>query len=413
MGVDAGAVGTALAKGRFLRMSGSETLNAIAARAAEWAKGQGLLPMFDTATAVDGALEVYLIPVAEPMRFRIDGKRVLVTFRSSSGGPGYHVAAIDLLDDLTTHLSIPWVWYAPDGNAWDDTGYSTSRDFATLEKTMTEHVAQIARIATQLSANGPIQLAINVPAGLGFPDGDAAGPLGPLTMTDIQAVTDRFYPWWDAGMTPATMARILRALLWQQATWRMPVNDDDRRVFRGIKRLRDHMVLRGIALPDDLAAAWAEYEACQTSELPPATKGIGYLRHPVNRQIYPSWTISMPGYAAPVVNGDQANFEHAGFWMGTHALIASLPDASQDIKWLPVFDGPETEPRPGLRCRTTDIRPADDKGGRVQQAMLVALHGKEQHCLILTLSSHLDWPFSQFASWVASVVWVDQGSSKG
>lgn len=425
LGIDARAIGTALAKGRFLRLSGPKTLDAIAARAAIWAKDFGLAPLFEAVTGDDGALLLHLIPLAEPVRFAVQGKRVMVDFRSSNAGPGYHAAVIALMDELSAQLSIPWQWVASDGQPMDETGYATTRDIAALQRAMAMFVQQITAIATKYAREGSTNQSLCLPAGLGHADPGVCCPLGPVSADTIAAIAvaegaeldhagTAFFLWWDMGLTPRVWQNILRGLLWQQATWRMPMTDHDHTTFRRIKRCRDHMVLRGIAVPDDLALAWQELLTCQTTEDAPAATGIGYLKHPVHQQIYASWAMSMPGYALVAANGDSANYEHPGFWLGTQSLNYTLQDASQPIIWLPDFTEPETTPRPGLYCRKTPMR-AVDHGGRVQQAMIISPRGSENACLVLTLSSHLDWPFAAFDTWIATVTYTctDTGTDTG
>jgi hypothetical protein len=422
LGIDARAIGTAFAKGRFLRLSGPKTLDAIAARAAIWADSYGLGPLFDTGRGGDGALYLYVIPLAEPVCFAIQGQRVMVDFRSSNAGPGYHAVVIALMDDLSTHLSIPWQWTVSDGQPLDETGFATTRDVRALQHATTTFLKQIASIATDYSIRGYTSNALCIPAGLGNPALGVCCPLGPVSAARIAAITvadgaeleragQAFFPWWDAGLTPLVWQNMLRGLLWQQATWRMPLTDNDHASSRRIKRCRDHMVGQGIAVPDDLALAWQELEACQTSEAAPATTGIGYLKHPVYRHIYASWAMSMPGYASVSANGDNAAYEHAGFWLGTQSLIISSQDPSQQFDWLPEFTEPETAPCIGLRCRKTPVRDADH-GGRVQQAMIVSQRGQSNTCLVLTLSSHLDWPFAAFDTWIATVTCPDLAEAK-
>jgi hypothetical protein len=417
LGIDARAVGTALAKGRFLRLSGKKTLTAIAARAQVWAEGFGIGPLFEATTGDDGALLLSLIPIAEPVSFAIMGSRVLVDFRSSNAGPGYHAAVIALMDDLSAHLSIPWQWTTSDGQPLDDTGFATTRDAAALEQAMAAFLKQIAGIVTQNSMDGLTTQSLCLPAGLGSADLGLCCPLGPVDAKSMASVASAegaglahaaaaFFPWWDIGLTPRVWQNILRGLLWQQATWRMPVADNDDTTFHRIKRCRDHMVMHGISVPDDLAFAWQELLACRDSEAAPPATGIGYLKRPVYQQLYQSWAMSMPGYASVSAHGEGAAYEHAGFWLGTQSLTIALQDPSLPVSWLPDFTEPETSPAPGLRCRKTSLRSADN-GGRIQQAMIISPRGNELQCLLLTLSSHLEWPFAAFDTWITTVACPD------
>ncbi|MGL4319968.1 MAG: hypothetical protein ACRCS3_03825, partial [Paracoccaceae bacterium] len=329
----------------------------------------------------------------------------------------YHAAAIALMDDLSVHLSIPWQWTASDGQPLDETGFATTRDSMALQQAMGAFLRQIAGIAAHHAADGATSQSLCLPAGLGHHGLGIGCPLGPVSTAAIAAAAsaegdalDRagaaFFPWWDMGLTPRVWQYMLRGLLWQQASWRMPLTDNDGITFHRIKRCRDHMVMRGIAVPDDLAEAWQELQVCRNSEAAPATTGIGYLKHPVYQQLYQSWAMSMPGFASVSAQGNSAAYEHAGFWLGTQSLTITLQDPSQPLAWLPDFSEPETTPRPGLHCRKTPLR-ATDNGGHVQQAMILSPRGGQNACLILTLSSHLDWPFAAFDTWIASVTCPD------
>lgn len=415
MGIDATAVCTALPKGWLSRMSGPKALQAIPKLATNWATTQGLGPLCQTAVLPDGTLQVELVPIAEPLRFTATADRLTASFRSSGMGPGYHRAAVALLDHLAEKMKFSWRWTATDGTPLDETGYGQTRDTAALEAAMLAFLRNLGRIAqTSIMNDEASAVALCIPMGLGRENGKIACPMGYQPqdwagelseMDDAALLTEAkaFFPWWDVGLGGATLETLLRALLWQNAEWRLAMSASDQLTLSQIDHLRLRLQALGHPLPQDLQTALRDLEACQLTEDAPAPEGIGYRKQLIYQQIFKSWSIERPGYAWPVENGDNAAWEHFGFWMGAAALTFA-PDqiGPTPFLWPKHAVGTETEIRPGISYRLTAVEHSES-GGKLQQAFILSKRDDCSQLLVLTLSSHLDWPYEAFPSWIATV----------
>ncbi len=414
MGIDATALCTALPRRLLMRMSGPQTLRAIETLTQDWALSQGLGPVCTTAPQPDEKLAVLLVPVADPIVFTASDTRLTAGFRSSNTGPGFHAAVVDLLDHLAEQLKITWGWTATDGTPLDETGFAQTRDFAALQATMAGFLTSLAGVAQQMAATGTQSQGLCVPLGLGHVAGQIGGPMGlfPATWPDDHmalsephqlAAAASFFPWWDAGLTAQTVERLLRAQLWQTAEWRPPVSEQDRRTQAQIAHNRAWLGRLGHPIPADLQQALQEYDHHQTSESPPADNGIGYRKRLIHQQIFSSWSISRPAYAWPVDNGSSAAWEHPGFWLSATSLtIDTTPGTATPFVWPAPYTGPIRDIRPGLSYRlTTPTR--DENGQRLQQALIVSPRIGRTELLLVTLSSHLEWPYDRFETWIATV----------
>lgn len=415
MGIDATALCTALPKRFFIPLSGPATLKIIAETTRTWADTNGLGPLTTITPEQDGSLAVLLVPVGDPILFTAAHDRLTAAFRSSNTGPGFHSAAVDLLDHLAEQLKIVWGWTASDGTPLDETDFGRTRDFAALSSRLAQFLKDLARTTEGLDGTHGISFCL--PLGLGGVPEHVATPLGlaPLSwVSEVLSASDKqllslaqsFYPWWQPGLGADTLQSLLSAMLWQNAEWRPPHDEDDS-THTQITHLRQMLMRLHHALPADLETALAAYDHHRSSDRPPASQGIGYRRRLINERIYQSWSIDRPGYARRVPDGDSAAWEHPGFWLGATSMRISLkPGAPPIYPWSADCPGPDIAIRPGIVARLT-ARKTDEQGQSLQQAFVVSARENSFQLLLLTLSSHLDWPYDAFPDWVASITCPD------
>lgn len=358
-----------------------------------------------------------MVPVADPMIFTATKDRLSVAFRGSNGGPGFHAAVVDFLDHLEGQLRLKWIWTATDGSSLDEAGYATTRDFAQLQRTMTGYMTDLVAIYADPALPRPA--AFCVPFGIGLEVGKIACPLGYKPDSWIEMIADAdeperlaaaaaFFPWWNAGFGAETVESLLRAQLWQNAEWRVPVSDRDRLVHNQILHTSDWLGRLKAPLPADLRAALAEYHRLHNGEDPPDPVGIGYRKRGLYEQIFRSWAITRPAFAWPVDNGDGAAWEHPDFWLGASAItvMRETGEEHQDDDWPGGFTGPTRRVRPGILYRLSR-REQEEGGPIVQHAQVISSRPDRKAILILTLSSPLEWPHKAFEAWVNTVVCPD------
>lgn len=416
MGIDASGISTALKKHWFPARTRPANLKALQSAATRWAQANQLGPLFQIRSTSDDSLEIDIIPVADPVLLTFESDRLIVGFRSSNGGPGYHAAAIDLLDHIANALSVTWNWVASDGSPLDETGYATTRDFPELQSTMAEFMHQLCAKVTgtgfqDKSSDEGISLC--TPLGLGHVQGKVSCPLGfkgkdwPKAVTEMDDLAlgheaSGFFVWWQEGLTQVTWVQLLRAQLWQNAEWRPPVTEHDRLVRDQIRHSYTQAAAGTGDIPAEVEKAYQQYLTCQTASDPPAEEGIGYRKYPIWLQPFRDWALTLPGYLAASDQDGTLSFEHPAFWLGLSSYTVAI-EASEvaPFVWPDRFAGPMIEIRPGIHCRKSAREFGDDTS--VQGAMICATTGDTHALLILTLASGLDWPFDAFDRWIMSV----------
>lgn len=426
MGIDASGISTALKKHWFPARTRPANLKALQSAATRWAEANQLGPLFQIRSTSDDSLEIDIIPVADPVFLTFESDRLVVGFRSSNGGPGYHAAAIDLLDHIANALSVTWSWVASDGSPLDETGYATTRDFAALQTTMAAFLKQLCGSVSVSDDQGYIPsrgLSFCLPMGLGHLPGKLAGPLGfsplgwvsdVLTMDsdELLEAAAGFLVWWQKGMTTETWARLLRAQLWQNAEWRPARSESDLRVRDQIRHSFAQATVGGAKLPGELEQAYHQYLECQNESGAPAEEGIGYRKYLVWRKVYHSWALSLPGYLALADQGESAAFEHPDLWLGVSSIdVAVEPDVSDQVFWGETFNGPLMRISEHLHCRK-EQRVLKD-GSFIQSAMVHSRRLERHKLLILTLTSEKEWPFDKFDRWLKTISCPDLARTGG
>jgi hypothetical protein len=328
-----------------------------------------------------------------------------------------------MLDHLAKGLGIKWSWLASDGTGLDETGYAISHDFGGLQGTTAGFLLSLGHtVPLPVAGDEKLTLAFCVPTGLGQEDGLVACPMGfkplawaqdlrELDAEELLAEASGFFIWWNKGLGPAVWAQLLRAQLWQNAEWRPAVSDSDHLVQRQIAHSRARIAALGGVCSEDLVAALAEYDQMQMAEGPPQPGGIGYRKGLIYSQIFKSWAIRWPGYAYYIDNGSNAAREHPGFWLSAMALTLDFKvDQPDYFEWPPTCEGPVREVRSGVFARKTG-RLRTDIDGATQQAFVVSQRENLLEMLVLTLSSHMDWPYDKFDAWIGTVSCPDLPAS--
>ena len=392
----------------FFRARPEAVTQAITAAVRDHAETSGLGPL--CWTHVHGAEEIglTLVPVANQISIRLEDTGIVAHFQSQSAGPGYHAFAIEALEAIGARAGLTWSWRGADGPL-DETGYAETRDFAALQTAVRDFALSLCRI---VETEGLRPDALCVLLGLTAPDEGIACPAGLVphgwTKAMAQATPEEqdrlaagFYCWWDKGLTASAWDGLLRAMLWQMAQWRPPVDDWERGIATAV--VHGHRQLARLGpVSADLEEAFAEWQALQTNPAIPRPAGIGFRKRPVRQHLYPGWTLRLPGWLRGDGDGERISFTHDGLTLDVSSLTATAPDPDAPFNWPETAEGPVMDLPTGVQCRKTAITEGED-GTRVQAAWLVRQTGAQWGVLIATLTSTHDWPFEALDGWLGTV----------
>jgi hypothetical protein len=395
-----------MAKGRSER----QILEEVDAQARAWATTAGLGGFYDSTFVSDRALNVSVVPAAEPMRFDVSQAGLGAGLRTSNAGPGYHAAAIDLLDALAGACGLTWDWGQQDDHRFDETGYAVTRDFAALQR---EHASFLRNLMDASLESGADNGAFCVPWGLGLEDGELACPLGfkpvswRLTVTEAKEagrlkLARDFFPWWEREIDATFFENMLRCLLWQHVQWRPPASADDSRTLLMIEDAASQLKAMAGKVPTDLRAALKELDEAVRSNEPPSATGIGYRRRPVLHDLFDSWHITLPGTLVEEIADDGAAAHYSGPRAALRVSAITVTSNGDRPQTWPdtVAEAGEVNAH-GLSRRVA----AAERDGKHMSQFAAVLHEEQDHLciLMLTLTVADANDLSLFDSWLDSV----------
>ncbi len=275
----------------------------LVASARRWAQQQGLEDLFFACASEEQPVEVQLCiyTSADAITFNIDAERVDFGTKTSSAGPGYHAAIIDLCDHFGRELGLQWRWDV----GGDETGYAVSRDRAVLEDVFLEQLRGFADFWDQSDAS--LAYVMNLVIGLG---GDTPGtvstPLGLYDLAvlaataeaddeELRALAPTLYPWWYDTHTALFWAQTLRAMLWTEAVWRSPDTPWETHIHAAAAALAAKIASRQETCPTDLRQALQQLQQSIAADHP-VPGHIGYRRRLITVQLTGYWSIQVPGH---------------------------------------------------------------------------------------------------------------------
>ncbi|MDP1661020.1 MAG: hypothetical protein Q8L55_03810, partial [Phycisphaerales bacterium] len=135
-------------------MSAADVFDRIesAVKSTGWAKEESLgrFLSFNRCSDPDKTplLELLLHPSAEAVEFRVSEKRVVVSAKTSTVGPGYHAAVVSIIDEIGM-AGFEWDWTEDDNSSGDETGYSTHRNFSRLQQSMAEFFGNLMKVVEE------------------------------------------------------------------------------------------------------------------------------------------------------------------------------------------------------------------------------------------------------------------------
>ncbi|HEV7690004.1 MAG TPA: hypothetical protein VGO52_04250 [Hyphomonadaceae bacterium] len=377
---------------------GGDPQEAMGQSAARWAKQRGLSSIFYLYYGDNGddvLLSFY--PPNGCVRFSISEERVDFGIKTSTAGPGYHLALIDLCDHFERELGLQWRWDA----GGDSCGYALSRSHDELYKAFLGQLRGLCEFMQQHDHGLPITMNIDVQLG-----GDEVGmvslPLGPMPgsrLIDAAHADDktlaelakRFYPWWSREADADFWLSLLRVMLWTEAPWRRPDTEWESFLCNAIEAAKAEARKAFPALPGDLEKTLAELRGPTLDDEPPPQGEIGYRRRKRRFALTGRWQLEMPGYYHEDVDADGSNVM---IWHPAHETIqaSSVSMNRKDTKdWPGALAGqPEHKANTHVFRINPEIRLLEDRGVRVAMAECVTDAGGETQMLFLSVAGLMD-----------------------
>lgn len=292
------------------------------AKAEEWAQANAddvdVLTHVGTNGVEQPTLFLHLHPSAENVEITEEAPgQIVVSAKTSTTGPGYHVYLCDLLQRLGEDLSVEW--QEADEDSGDETGYFHDGDREGLEQEMLTWLKAMAGFILENKSGDLTGFMIAMPLGhTYFGDDDdqrILTQLGPRDLAWFTAVAEDpsrgldFFPWWDSELDAPYYRDRALCLMWQDVRWRPPIDDDETDVLAEVADLLEtayDLDQAGIELP------WAEWheilgyleehdtdpklvELIAKRAKQASGPRVGYRRGRVKVTVAAGWTIDIPG----------------------------------------------------------------------------------------------------------------------
>jgi hypothetical protein len=302
------------------------------------------------------ALYVHNHPAAETVEFWLEDRRLTVSARTSTVGPGYHADLCEMLRGLGELLPIAWDPPDEEEGTGDETGYFLTGDRAELEQQMLSWLAKVLEVLrekgeeyTGLQLSMPMAPRYHGPPGawLMTQSGPRSRAWMEAVLADPRAGIDVF-PWWEPGKGAATDLGRVRVHLWMDVRWRPPATDEEERLGSDLLR----RLARAYRLDPELDYPWsawqvlidevAELEDDDLGEIIRARAGqgaagpLGYREHEVEELLPGGWKITLPGSFSLEIDEEgtwSAWEDGASIW----ATAFSLPESTEPVA-LPLGD---------------------------------------------------------------------------
>ncbi|MBM3992863.1 MAG: hypothetical protein FJ303_01705 [Planctomycetes bacterium] len=348
---------------------------------ASWIEGHEEEPLMVCEAGVNceeqPTLYVQIHPCAEDVEISVPEPGVcVVSAKTSTVGPGYHIFLCELLHAMSEELGVIW-GLATNEDGGDETGYFYQRDASAVRHEMLRWLSAVAGIVTEnckKSSDIGVRM-VSMPLYRSYPD--QAGiltPLGPRSPEWFSHLVHHpedgieFFPWWpDAIGAEFFLGRAL-SRMWQDLRWRAPITEEEGELLMDI-----HFDLeRALHLDPSVAIPWrewgemlnyfneffgyVEFEHEDTSEEGiqhraasdgARTTPIGYRRGRVEVTLTGGWSLTIPGTFAEQW---EQNGETWSAWHGGRTIwFTSWSVTGEDDRTLNAGEILDTRPWPEER----------------------------------------------------------------
>ncbi len=299
---------------------------------ASWLEGHEEEPLMLCHIGLDQkdqpTLFVQIHPCAEDIELAIPSPgEFVVTAKTSTAGPGYHVYLCDLLNRLGEQFGIEWDAVDEEDGVGDDTGYFLHGNADTVREEMLRWLGALSRVIVENLGNDDTQIRkVSMPLNFHYPDCQGIlTPLGPRSLDWFRGVIDNpelglaFFPWSEEGVGAGFFLGRALTRMWQEVRWRIPIIEDEGELLMDV-----HLDLeRAHHLNPDAEFPWREWREIieylndyfgyadfqrepeleaeiqrRAEAIDPAQATVGYRRGTVEAKLTGGWQITIPGEMA-------------------------------------------------------------------------------------------------------------------
>jgi hypothetical protein len=228
--------------------------------------------------------------------------KVVVSIKTSGGGPGLHQHACRLLHEMQERFEVRWDPPNERKGTGDPSGYFTTGDRVALEREMLNWLQQVMGQVLEMQEQGYEAIGISMPIRdvTFLTPGALFTSTGPRDIhwlrraaTDLLSGIDIF-PWWDEARDAGYYRDRAVVHMWSDVRWRSALTEEEAETHRRVLTLLDHAAVLDptLSLPETERAEIRAY----VDEVEPAPRGtIGYYRGTVRTRLAAGWSIDVPG----------------------------------------------------------------------------------------------------------------------
>ncbi len=264
----------------------------------------------------EGGVHVSLNPALGPIeiRWEADGE-VEFEATTSSGGPGFHQAAIEVCERIAAACELELL--LEDERTLDETGYLVSRSRSDVEESMLAWLRSVMRLVTMQSPGAAYAGRVGMVTG---PQSRAGGyiqtPLGPQSESWALAFVAEpwpareFFVWWDEGRTAEVLRNAAISLMWREVWWdRVDLGGNRETQSKVLSLLRE-----AYALDPVLEYPWREWEEI-----------LGYQGQRENEELHRRIEVESARATGRLIGYRRGDVEH---WIGGWRI--TLPGSFRD-----------------------------------------------------------------------------------
>jgi len=262
-----------------------------------------------------------LHPAAEEVYFYLlDLDHLVVSAKTSTVGPGYHIFLCDMLRKIGSRFNLTWI--TDNEDYFDEGDYFFSGEQERVFKEMTAWLSGLCKCffdGTFKHQPGDMPTALCLGAFVTYEaDAPVVTPLGPRNFEWLKKVSEEgsqgsdFFAWWKPGLNAEYFFGRALARMWTEIRWRKPVSDAERETLEYVSSSLE----TAFKLDPHLSYPWTEWaeildllerndaESDFVHSRAQGVPTIGYRRRNVG--------VTLPGYWVLKVPGSFSEFEPDG-----------------------------------------------------------------------------------------------------
>lgn len=293
-------------------------------------------------------------PAAEEVELSlIDPESFVASANTSTVGPGYHIYLCSLLKQWAHDFHALWQQTDEEtSDYYDEAEYFFTGDQQRMFNSMTNWLEALAGTFFEKTIDlNDCGNALCMPMDVQFESEQLSiTPLGPRDREWLrQASQDGtrgkdFFAWWEPGLNAQYFLGRALAQMWTNVRWRRPVNDQERKLLKGV----DNSLRIAYGLDSSLNYPWIEWkEILKNLDVNPENLGlprtapagpptIGYRRSKVWVTLSGSWRIRIPGSFSEFESDEEHNLfaldPPREIWFTSYRFTSPSPANAFDSK---------------------------------------------------------------------------------